>query len=438
MNSGDPVALGNFDVADGFVRLLLTRSGSCLQVEVLDAATRQYPLWRYETTLRPLRDGARAAAVTWRAHRIFVRIARDARRVTVWTRTQLPLGSPAPPAETAPQLRPPDVRPAMLERLPRNPVLSARRDLHWETQAVFNAGALHLGGRVHLLYRAVGADGRSVLGHASSSDGVDFDERCREPVFQLSSRPASRGAARYAYSSGAAGPGAEDPRLVVLDDRVYLTYTAFDGRHPPRMAIASIACADFLARHWKWSTSTPLSVAAQAHKNWVLFPRRIAGRFAILHAMAPAPRIAYIDDIDAPSGPCTVSGYSNAGDPAAWDNIVRGAGPPPIETAEGWLVLYHAMDRRDPDRYKLGALLLDRDAPCRVRARLPYPLLEPDARYENNGHKRGVIYCCGAVKVDGALITYYGGADTVVCAARVPLDALLGELRRCAAATGHP
>ncbi|HEU6456654.1 MAG TPA: hypothetical protein VN201_14460, partial [Roseateles sp.] len=76
----------------------------------------------------------------------------------------------------------------------------------------------------------------------------------------------------------------------------------------------------------------------------------------------------------------------------------------------------------------LGAMLLDLHDPCRILGRLSHPLLEPDARYENDGLKSGVIYACGAVVSGGLLHVYYGGADTVVCAGTVPLDSLLAEL----------
>lgn len=86
------------------------------------------------------------------------------------------------------------------------------------------------------------------------------------------------------------------------------------------------------------------------------------------------------------------------------------------------------MDRRDPGRYKLGAMLLDREDPSRVLSRLPYPLLEPNARYENEGFKSGVVYNCGTALVGDLLHVYYGGADTVVCGAWIGLDELLERL----------
>ena len=106
----------------------------------------------------------------------------------------------------------------------------------------------------------------------------------------------------------------------------------------------------------------------------------------------------------------------------------RGVGPAPIRTKEGWLVIYHAMDHTNPDRYRMGALILDSNDPTKILHRSDEPILEPEEQYENNGYKWGVIYSCGAVVKDGNLFVYYGGADMVTCVAVANLDAFLKEL----------
>jgi len=111
----------------------------------------------------------------------------------------------------------------------------------------------------------------------------------------------------------------------------------------------------------------------------------------------------------------------------SWDSFVRSAGPPPLRTTRGWLLFYHAIDKRDPGRYKLGALLLDLVDPTKVLYRSVSPVLSPDERYENDG-KPGIVYACGAVVRYGTLFIYYGGADKVVCVATAPLDPFLDAL----------
>jgi beta-1,2-mannobiose phosphorylase / 1,2-beta-oligomannan phosphorylase len=115
---------------------------------------------------------------------------------------------------------------------------------------------------------------------------------------------------------------------------------------------------------------------------------------------------------------------------SSWDNWVRGAGPPPIKTKHGWLLLYHAMDNRDPDRYKLGAMLLDLKHPEKVLYRSKRPILEPEEIYENEGWKSGVVYACGAVVLGQELFVYYGGADKFSCVASIPLVDLIEDLKK--------
>jgi predicted GH43/DUF377 family glycosyl hydrolase len=73
-------------------------------------------------------------------------------------------------------------------------------------------------------------------------------------------------------------------------------------------------------------------------------------------------------------------------------------------------------------------MILDLKDPTKVLYRSKKAVLEPDAFYENEGHKSGVVYCCGAVIKDGMLFLYYGGADMVSCVATADLELFLKEL----------
>ena len=338
-----------------------------------------------------------------------------------------------PPLRTA--RSPAAPAPVALRRIGCNPILAPRATHDWEALAVFNAAALDIEGEVHLIYRAIGRSGRSVFGHAASRDGRQFHERSEHPVYcDDGHAPCEEGEGaaprlgEATYRSGASHVGCEDPRLSRLGDRVYMTYTRFDGRQPPGVAMTSIPVSDFAARRWNWSPPVMLSAPAEAHKNWVLFPEPVAGRFALLHGISPGIMLAARASMTFEDGEFIESHYAPTGRPGSWDSRVRGAGPPPIRTDAGWLLLYHAMDRADPDRYKLGAMLLDLHDPTRVLGRLSHPLLAPDAEYENAGLKWGVVYACGAVVIDGELHVYYGGADTVVCVASISLKVLLQQL----------
>lgn len=308
-------------------------------------------------------------------------------------------------------------------------------------KATFNPGAIYADKRIHLLYRAIGGDDVSVLGYASSADGTTFTDRSEVPAYaptvaeDIDMEESLPLAIEIAYASGGGGNGgAEDPRITLIDDRVYLTYTAFDGWGSVRIGLSSIGLDDFLKNRWdQWKHPALISPPGEIHKNWVLFPEKIGGKFAILHGITPSILIEYVDSLDFEDGTFIKSSRpSNDKVPVrkgVWDSHVRGIGPPPIKTVDGWLVLYHAIDNRDPGRYKLGAMLLDLNDPTKILYRTRTPILEPDLDYENNGFKAGVIYSCGAVVKDGELYVYYGGSDSVTCVAMANLEKFLYELK---------
>ena len=334
-------------------------------------------------------------------------------------------------------LAPAGKRPHQLERHESNPIIEPREGNYWEMKATFNPGAIYADHRVHLLYRAIGGDDVSVLGYASSDDGVSFVERLNEPAYvpittKATARQEEQVPLEPAYFSGGGwNGGCEDPRLTLIEGTVYLTYTAFDGWGSIRIALSSIALEDFLKKNWKWKKPAMISPKGEIHKNWVLFPEKIRGKFAILHSISPSILVDYFDDLnDFDEEEAVIrSKYNRVSNTGAWDSWIRGAGPPPLKTKDGWLLLYHAMDIRDPDRYKLGAMLLDLNDPTKVLYRSQSPILEPDFSYENQGFKAGVVYSCGAVINDGELYVYYGGADAVTCVAMANLDTFLNELK---------
>ena len=166
----------------------------------------------------------------------------------------------------------------------------------------------------------------------------------------------------------------------------------------------------------------------EVHKNWVLFPEKINGKFAVLHGVSPNILIDYFDSpTDFEKGFCIKSSPPSGGRQDFWDNKMRGAGPPPIKTDLGWLLLYHAHDRKEPHKYKLGAMILDKDNPTKILHRSAHSILSPDMHYENNW-KPGIIYASGAVIKGDDLRVYYGGGDKVVCVAETPVKKFLDYL----------
>lgn len=323
----------------------------------------------------------------------------------------------------------------LLRRYPGNPVLSPNPEHAWESGGRFNPGAIKDDdGNVHLFYRAVGSDGVSRFGYASSKDGIHFDEGAPHPVFAMQSPrrniPLFLQHHNLAlYPSGGSWGGAEDPRMVRIDGRIFVTFNAFDGWDFIRVSAVSIDEDDFMEKRWRWTRPLFLSPEKSINKNWVLFPEKINGKFAILHSISPEVQVDYVDRLeDLAYGRRVIqSHYDHHVPRKGWDSFRRGVGPPPLKTSRGWLVLYHAIDEKDAGRYKLGALLLDLSDPRKVIAQAPAPLLEPDTWYENDW-KPGVVYACGAVIKDDILFVYYGGGDKYVCVATAPLQKILSGL----------
>ncbi len=332
-----------------------------------------------------------------------------------------------------------------LRRSAHNPIISPAPSSYWESEAVFNPGAVIHGGRVHLFYRALGSDGVSRVGYASSRDGIHFDRRSSYPIYMPETvtesarhRPYTS-PARLAYDtglyiSGGGWGGCEDPRAVKINGRVYLTFNIFNGWHSIRVGLTSISEADLEEGRWDWRRFVFLSPPNERHKNWTLFSEKIDGKYALLHNLHdddPARvRVEYLDDLEGHIPPF------DSPDPhlmpdreLAWHNRTRSVGPPPVKTRYGWLLFYHAMDKSDPGRYKLGALLLDLKDPRKILYRSHYPILEPDEWYENDW-KPGIIYASGAVVKDNTLLIYYGGGDKYIGVASANLDDFVSKLMR--------
>ena len=319
-----------------------------------------------------------------------------------------------------------------LKKYIKNPIISPVQHKAWESRATFNPSAIYGGGKVHLIYRAIGDRDVSNFGYAMSCDGLSINKRSHSPAYVQKMSLDRKDIMFSTYSSGGGTQGgSEDPRLTQIEDRVYMTYTSFDGWSAIRIALTSISLEDFINERWNWKEPVFISPPGEIHKNWVIFPKKINGKYAILTGISPKIMIKYVKDLNEFDGRKFIEsnvpngkGYDNK----AWDNCLRGVGPSPLYTKEGWLVLYHAMDTKDPNRYKLGAMLLDLKDPTKITARSKTSILEPDECYENEGHKNGVVYSCGAVIIKDWLFVYYGGADTVTCVAAAELKPFIEEL----------
>ncbi|MBI5306548.1 glycosidase [Candidatus Wolfebacteria bacterium] len=314
-----------------------------------------------------------------------------------------------------------------LAKSEQNPIISPRMENDWESWQTFNPGVVFLDNKIHFIYRAIGSDGISRLGYAVSADGLTVDNRLSYPVYEHKVKDGKY--IFYSYFSGGSFGGAEDPRLVRInnEDVLYMTYTACDNGL--RVGLTSIKVSDFLNNKWNWQKPSLISPLDEVHKNWIIFPEKINGKYAIIHSIKPNIQIEYRDSLEFDETDCIKSSHSGLPRKKCWDKWIRGAGAPPIKTKHGWLLFYHAMDD-DWSKYKVGAMLLDFKDPTKILRRAKEPVLEPEEFYENNGYKPGVVYVSGAIIKDSNLLVYYGGADSHICVAFVSLEEFLASLMK--------
>lgn len=320
-----------------------------------------------------------------------------------------------------------------LDKHDRNPIITPVMHHSWQKDATFNPAAVHDGEKFHFIYRAMGPQNTSVLGHAESSDGLNIDYRSDEPIYTPRKSFETPGGSPNAwFMSGGGYGGCEDPRITWIkeDKKFYLTYIAYNGANAPRVALSSISEEDFKNKKWDWKSPRLISKPHEVNKNAVVFPEKIGGKYVVMHRVFPNILVDLLDDLDFKNTRYLKGEYKIPPTVQGWDSRKVGAGPPPIKTDDGWLLIYHAVDDKNDSQYKIGAMLLDLNEPWKVLYRTQQPILEPDQWYENNGFKAGVAYPCGAVIKDNKLFVYYGGADKFTCVASKNLDEFLNDLKK--------
>jgi beta-1,4-mannooligosaccharide/beta-1,4-mannosyl-N-acetylglucosamine phosphorylase len=158
------------------------------------------------------------------------------------------------------------------------------------------------------------------------------------------------------------------------------------------------------------------------NRNGVPFPRKINGRYAMLHRPSDSGHTPFGDIFYSESPDLAFWGkhrhvMSPGYDMAGWQSTKIGAGAIPIETDEGWLLFYHGvLTSCNGFVYSMGAAILDRDRPWIVKHRCRPYLLSPQTLYECVGDVPNVVFPCASLQdpATGRIAIYYGGADTVV------------------------
>ncbi len=309
-----------------------------------------------------------------------------------------------------------------LKRFDGNPIIVPIAEHAWESQCTFNPAAIYEGGAVHILYRAMSSDNTSVMGYASSPDGVHITERLATPAYVPR--------ADFEQKKVPGGnSGCEDPRITKIGDTMYMCYAAFDGKDPPRVALTSIGVKDFVAHEWRWTEPILISPPGVDDKDAALFPKKIGGKYVFLHRLGSEIWIDAVDDLVFKEGRFLRGEILMHPRDTAWDSKRIGITAPPVETKYGWLLLYHGISRRT-GHYNVRAALLDKKNPTKILYRTHDPLLEPKMPYEREGIVNNVVFPCGAVVIKEQLYVYYGGADKVVGVASIDIDFLIEGLVR--------
>ncbi len=304
-------------------------------------------------------------------------------------------------------------------RFPGNPIITPRPGVAWEEKGTINPAAIELGGLVHILYRAVSDKNVSTIGYATSKDGLSIDERSDQPIYtpRLS----------FEMKEGSDRDfGCEDPRIMKINKRVYMAYTAYDGV-TPRVAVSSISEKDFLARKWDaWSDARIITPPGVANKDAAILPEPVNGKYMVFHRVGESVCADFVSSLDFTDD--VVDECIDIIDPrkGMWDGGKVGISAPPIKTKKGWLLLYHGVSWSTT--YRVGAVLLDLKDPTIVTARTAIPLFEPEEEYERKGLIPNVVFPCGLVVRGKKAYMYYGGGDSVIGVATVSLDDLLEML----------
>lgn len=330
-------------------------------------------------------------------------------------------------------------------------ILLSRTNLEFENDAVLNPAVIRVGESVHVFYRAVRKGNYSSIGYCKLDGPLAIVERMEKPLI----------VPEYDYES----QGVEDPRIVKIDDLYYITYTAYDGINaqgalavshdlvnfekrgiivPPVSYVEFVYLLESCERinikyyhnhRFYYQEENNTKKILLWDKDVFFFPRRIKGKLCFLHRIRPGIQLTEIDNLTDLTKEFWVDYCRNLKKHIVMDPIYDhesvsiGGGCPPIETEQGWLLIYHGVERTHKGYvYTACAALLDLDNPSKEIARLPYALFSPETHWEKNGTVNNVVFPTGTALFGDTLYMYYGAADDQIATASVSLKALINEL----------
>lgn len=309
-----------------------------------------------------------------------------------------------------------------IKRYAGNPILTAA-DIPYPSELAYNAGVVKYQGQYVMAFRNdyhYNPDEKKAdkfqIGLAYSDDGI---------AWRVEPKPILEGDGKVVL-------GSLDPRITLLEGRYYLTYFQFTY-YGYRATI--VVTDDF-------QTFTEVDRTVPDNRDNVLFPEKIGGRYFRLERPFPTARRGGFYDIWISESPdLTYWGKSELLLPVEavpYANERLGAGPPPLRTEHGWLVIFHAVDKDESrgkngwedqwqKRYTAGVMLLDLENPRKVLAVSIEPLMVPQASYEvAGGFRNNIVFPTALVaENNGEGKLYYGAADTVMCLATTNIEEMV-------------
>ncbi|WP_461206133.1 glycoside hydrolase family 130 protein [Clostridium sp. DL1XJH146] len=273
----------------------------------------------------------------------------------------------------------------------RNPVKGITR--------IFNSAVVPYEGKFIGVFRAETITGRPHLHLGYSDDAIKWD--INEERIDFVDEDGNDFQPKYAY----------DPRLVKVEDTYYIIW-----------------CTDFFGASLGIAKTTDFESFVRLenpflpfNRNGVLFPKKINGNFALLSRPSDSGHTPFGDVFLSESPDLKYWGkhrhVMSKGGQGWWQALKIGGGPAPIETTEGWLMFYHGVTGTcNGYVYSMGAVILDKDEPSKVKYRSKNYVLTPEEWYEERGFVSNVIFPCATLNdaETGRITIYYGAADTYV------------------------
>jgi predicted GH43/DUF377 family glycosyl hydrolase len=330
-------------------------------------------------------------------------------------------------------------------------ILLEKTDLEFENEGVLNPAVIRVGDSVHMFYRAVRKGNFSTVGYCRFDGPLTLRERTETPLI----------IPQMDYESH----GIEDPRIVKIDDLYYMTFTAHDGLNAQGELATSkdlihferqgIIVPQMTYAEFAFHVETDGKVNEKYHcnykfyynkadpdkklllwdKNVIFFPRRINGKLVFLHRIRPGIQLVAVESLKDLTKDFWINYIRDMHEYIVLDPLYDheskyiGGGCPPIETKQGWLMIYHGVKQTATGLvYSACAALLDLDNPSREIARLPYALFSPEHEWELNGEVNNVVFPTGTAVFGDTLFIYYGAADERIACASLSISSLVEKL----------